>query len=101
MSHHKGRLHTCPRYCTVGQVEKMNTQAYIMCYKVKPREEYDWQTADDGETHFPVKFDVRPVIVPEAEKGHYRLAGISRGVAIEAYAYLDSEIGGPSNHTMF
>jgi len=98
MNHKKGRIISCPRYSTVGQVEKMNSQAYIMCYRMKLREEYDWQTAEDGETHFPVKFDVRPRILPEAEKGHYKLAGISRGVAIEAYAYLDNEIGGPSNH---
>lgn len=98
MVHHKGRITSCPTYRTAQQVQNMTAQAYIMCYKFKVKEEYEWQTSEDGETSFPLKFDVRPTLLPESDKGHYRLRGMSRGAQIEAYAWLDSEGREPLGH---
>ena len=69
----------------------MTAQAYIMCYKFKVKGEYEWNTSEDGETSFPVKFDVRPSMIQASENGHYRLRGLSRGAQIEAYAWLDDQ----------
>ena len=102
MVRHKGRLTSCPTYRTTAQVQSMTAQAYIMCYKFKVKGEYEWNTSEDGETSFPVKFDIRPNMIKESENGHYRIRGLSRGAQIEAYAWLDDQpSSSPLNHFGF